>query len=131
MESTIRLMFRDAEADDYLKFIGTLFKLTPKEYDVFNTISIYYLSGNNPFSIQGKRAVAKQIGFDDYTPVNYYMKQFRDKGVLFKDDDGSHIFNSAIFKERELPTKIEIGFEYRGQKEDSQKSLASIQPQLQ
>lgn len=125
----MKLTVKKAAPDSYFKIIGSFFNLTDREYDVFNTMAVYYLVGKNPFSLEGKRQIADELGFNDYTSMNYYMKQLRDKGVIIKQDN-NHTFSPLVFKQRKLPIKMEIHFEYVSKRSSDTKSLREIEPEL-
>jgi|TARA_R100001129_G_scaffold170690_1_gene140360 hypothetical protein len=72
----------------YLQLWNGIFKLTEKELTILSAFIDVNLTtkDSNICSVKNKKEVAKIVGIKDYNTLNNYVKSFKDKGVIAKND---------------------------------------------
>ena len=73
----------------YLKLLNGLLELTLTERFVLGSFLDIYAEAptKNAFSTENKKDVAKKVGKKDFNTLNVYIKAFKDKGLIKKQDD--------------------------------------------
>jgi len=76
----------------YVQLWNGIFKLTDKELSILSAfIDVNHITEEvNLCSVKNKKDVARIVGIKDYNTLNNYVKSFKDKGVLLK--------NNSIYK---------------------------------
>lgn len=72
----------------YIQLWNGIFKLTDKELSILT--AFVDVDANveevNFCSVKNKKAVSKIVGLKDYNTLNNYIKKFKDKGAILKND---------------------------------------------
>jgi hypothetical protein len=79
----------------YLQIWNGIFNLTDKGLKILATfIDVQLISKEENFcSVKNKKKVASIIGLKDYNTLNNYVKRFKDKGVVIKNNNVYHLNN--------------------------------------
>tara|TARA_R110002020_G_scaffold345259_1_gene559275 strand:+ start:716 stop:1051 length:336 start_codon:yes stop_codon:yes gene_type:complete len=72
----------------YVQLWNGIFNLTDKELAILTSfIDVDVILENVNFcSVENKKAVAQMVGIKDYNTLNNYIKKFKDKGAILKND---------------------------------------------
>ena len=73
----------------YVQLWNGIFNLTDKGMQILSAfIDVQNItSEKNICSVKNKREVARIVGIKDYNTLNNYVKRFKDKGVLTKNNN--------------------------------------------
>jgi len=73
----------------YVQLWNGIFKLTDKELSILSAfIDVNNITEEvNLCSVKNKKDVARIVGIKDYNTLNNYVKSFKDKGVMLKNDN--------------------------------------------
>ena len=90
----------------YVQLWNGIFKLTDKELTILSAfIDVNIVNDEvNLCSVKNKKEVSKVIGLKDYNTLNNYVKSFKDKGVI-KKNNNIYILNSFLHPDTD---KVEI-----------------------
>jgi len=100
----------------YLKLVNVILPkpLTSKEIEILS--AFMELQGDaiedNRFGTQARKLVRNKFGFKTYSNIDNYIKYFKDKGVLIKEDDGKLKINRRIFIPKS-EQEIELTFKFK------------------
>ena len=74
----------------YIQLWNGIFNLTDKEAEILaHFIDINKKNKEyNVCSVSNKKEVAVLVGIKDYNTLNNYVKRFKDKGVIIKEEKG-------------------------------------------
>ena len=74
----------------YIQLWNGIFNLTDKELSILASfIDTNIIKEDiNICSVSNKKSVAKILGIKDYNTLNNYVKRFKDKGVIIKEEKG-------------------------------------------
>jgi len=72
----------------YVQLWNGIFNLTDKEIQILSTfIDVQMITKElNLCSVKNKKDVSTIVGIKDYNTLNNYIKRFKDKGVIFKNN---------------------------------------------
>ena len=81
----------------YLQLWNGIFNLTEKELQILGAfIDVQSITNElNLCSVKNKREVARIVGIKDYNTLNNYIKRFKDKKVITKDNN-NYILNAFL-----------------------------------
>jgi|TARA_R100000951_G_scaffold26046_1_gene22071 hypothetical protein len=81
----------------YLQLWNGIFNLTEKELQILGAfIDVQNITNElNLCSVKNKREVARIVGIKDYNTLNNYIKRFKDKKVIAKDNN-NYILNAFL-----------------------------------
>ena len=87
--------------DSILKYIqlwNGIFNLTSKEIEILaQFITVNEVKKESIIcSVSNKKDVAALVGIKDYNTLNNYIKRFKDKKVLIKQDNGNYKANPFL-----------------------------------
>ena len=87
----------------YIQLWNGIFKLTEKELSILSAfIDVNNITEEvNLCSVKNKKAVAQMVGIKDYNTLNNYVKNFKDKGVMIKNDN-TYKLNSFLHPNTDL-----------------------------
>ena len=90
----------------YVQLWNGIFKLTDKELTILSAfIDVNIVNDEvNLCSVKNKKEVSKVIGLKDYNTLNNYVKSFKDKGVI-KKNNNIYILNPFLHPDTD---KVEI-----------------------
>ena len=90
----------------YLQIWNGIFGMTNKELEILTAfIDVQNITEEvNLCSVLNKKAVAGNVGIKDYNTLNNYIKRFKDKGILLKNNN-TYKLNSLLSPETD---KVEI-----------------------
>jgi len=73
----------------YIQLWNGIFKLTEKELSILSAfIDVNNITEEvNLCSVSNKKKVSSMVGIKDYNTLNNYVKSFKDKGVMLKNDN--------------------------------------------
>ena len=73
----------------YVQLWNGIFKLTDKELSIISAfIDVNNITEEvNLCSVSNKKKVSNMVGIKDYNTLNNYVKSFKDKGVMLKNDN--------------------------------------------
>jgi hypothetical protein len=73
----------------YLQLWNGIFRLTEKELTILSSfIDVNNITEEvNICSVKNKKEVARMVGIKDYNTLNNYVKSFKDKGVMLKNNN--------------------------------------------
>lgn len=73
----------------YLQLWNGIFHLTDKGLQILSTfIDVQSITEEvNLCSVRNKKEVARIVGIKDYNTLNNYIKRFKDKGVILKNNN--------------------------------------------
>ena len=73
----------------YVQLWNGIFKLTDKELTILSAfIDVNNITEEvNLCSVSNKKKVSNMVGIKDYNTLNNYVKSFKDKGVMLKDEN--------------------------------------------
>ena len=73
----------------YIQLWNGIFHLTNKELIILSSfIDVNNITEEiNLCSVSNKKAVSRMVGIKDYNTLNNYVKSFKDKGVILKDEN--------------------------------------------
>ena len=72
----------------YVQLWNGIFNLTEKGMQILSTfIDVQEITNEDNFcSVRNKKEVSRIIGIKDYNTLNNYIKRFKDKGVIYKNN---------------------------------------------
>tara|TARA_R100001594_G_C4028169_1_gene260702 strand:- start:1265 stop:1606 length:342 start_codon:yes stop_codon:yes gene_type:complete len=82
----------------YIQLWNGIFNLTDKEAEIlahFMEVNDFKKE-DNICSVSNKKDVAALVGIKDYNTLNNYIKRFKDKKVMFKQETGNYIVNPFL-----------------------------------
>jgi|TARA_R110000823_G_scaffold198964_3_gene330127 hypothetical protein len=93
----------------YIQLWNGIFNLTDKELTILSSfIDVNDITEEvNLCSVKNKKAVSQMIGLKDYNTLNNYIKRFKDKGVILKNDN-TYKINPFLYPDAD---KVEISIE--------------------
>jgi len=91
----------------YLKLINGLLELTVTERFILGAFLDLHENNmdRNPFSTESKKIVAKKIDKKNFNSLNCYIKQFKEKKLIFKTEDG-YEFNPILLRSKKIIINI-------------------------
>tara|TARA_R110000744_G_scaffold220801_3_gene339630 strand:- start:4622 stop:4951 length:330 start_codon:yes stop_codon:yes gene_type:complete len=89
----------------YLQLWNGIFNLTEKELEILGAfIDVQNITNElNLCGVRNKKEVARIVGVKDYNTLNNYIKRFKDKKVISKDNN-NYILNSFLNPNTDLVT---------------------------
>ena len=90
----------------YLQLWNGIFNMTDKELEILSVfINVNDITEEvNLCCVRNKKEVARNVGIKDYNTLNNYIKRFKDKGILLKNNN-TYKLNSLLSPETD---KVEI-----------------------
>ena len=72
----------------YIQLWNGIFNLTEKGMQILSAfIDVQTITSEDNFcSVKNKKEVARIVGIKDYNTLNNYIKRFKDKGVIYKNN---------------------------------------------
>ena len=72
----------------YVQLWNGIFNLTEKGLQILSAfIDVQLITEEDNFcSVRNKKEVSRIVGIKDYNTLNNYIKRFKDKGVVYKED---------------------------------------------
>lgn len=82
----------------YIQLWNGIFNLTDKEAEILSQfIEVNKVKDNdNVCDVSNKKDVAALVGIKDYNTLNNYIKRFKDKRVLIKQENGDYKVNPFL-----------------------------------
>ena len=73
----------------YLQLWNGIFRLTDKELTILSSfIDVNNITEEvNICSVKNKKEVSRMVGIKDYNTLNNYVKSFKDKGAMLKNNN--------------------------------------------
>ena len=73
----------------YIQLWNGIFNLTDKELSILSSfIDVNNITEEvNLCSVKNKKEVSRMVGIKDYNTLNNYIKRFKDKGVILKNNN--------------------------------------------